>query len=139
VAIADIAVSSDPDRPFVLDPEPLDLIFLFLATLCNILLNIFASANIIIRLLIHRRSIKKSFGPTPALRNLHIRICGIILESAAINVPIAIAAATLTWTVGGFALLVWQVGVPAQVGPRDIQNRALLIGVLITSPFRQYW
>lgn len=109
-----VIISFHPDRPLAENAEPLTLIFLLLAMLCNILLNLFASGNIIIRLLIHRRTMIKSFGETSALSRVHSRIVGIILESAAINIPIAIASATCSWIVGGFGLLAWQVGVPAQ-------------------------
>ncbi|KXN82042.1 hypothetical protein AN958_03293 [Leucoagaricus sp. SymC.cos] len=104
----------DPTRLLALDPEPLTLVFLLLSSFCNFFLNLFSTTNIVIRLLIHRRTMIASFGPRSTLSNFHLQIIGIILESAVINLPMAIASATCSLIVGGFGFLAWQIGVPAQ-------------------------
>ncbi|KAF9447014.1 hypothetical protein P691DRAFT_803059, partial [Macrolepiota fuliginosa MF-IS2] len=105
---------SDPTLLLSEPPAPLSKLLLILFTFCNIALNTFATANIVIRLLIHRREMISSFGRTSTLSNFHVRIAGIVLESAAINVPISIASAVCSILVGGFGLLAWQIGVPTQ-------------------------
>jgi hypothetical protein len=108
-------VVSDPSRPLAEDPDPLAIILLLISTVCNVLLNLFATANIIIRLLIHRRAVLRSFGRTTTLSNVHLRIVGIMLESAIINLPSAISYGVCAVLVGGFGLLAFEIAVPAQV------------------------
>ncbi|KAF5347731.1 hypothetical protein D9756_009051 [Leucocoprinus leucothites] len=58
----------------------------------NALSNVFATCFIITRLVQHRRMIIRRFGDSaPPLR--HLRIASIILQSAAVNVPVSILAA----------------------------------------------
>lgn len=108
-------ILSDPNRLLALEPEPFTLLLLLISILCNILLNTFATANIIIRLLLHRRKMIASFGRTSLLSNYHLGIVGILLESAIINVPLSIASVACALVVGGFGLMAWELGVPSQV------------------------
>ncbi|KAF9440948.1 hypothetical protein P691DRAFT_685722 [Macrolepiota fuliginosa MF-IS2] len=59
----------------------------------NILLNLYTTIFIATRLLLHRRMVIACFGTT-APTNRHLQIVTILLESAAINVPVTIIAAT---------------------------------------------
>lgn len=56
-----------------------------------------------------------SFGQTSPLSKFHLRIVGILIESAAINLPIAIATAVCSFLVGGFGVMALQVDIPSQV------------------------
>lgn len=83
----------------------------------NVGLNLFATTSIIIRLLIHRRSVITALGtlvPSQLIR-YPLRISTILLESAVLNVPIAI----LTIFMVGFELFytvtVVQIMIPVQV------------------------
>lgn len=58
----------------------------------NITLNLYATLFISIRLLLHRRMITAHLGTTVGTAQ-HIYIVGILLESAAINVPVTFACA----------------------------------------------
>ncbi|KAF9440949.1 hypothetical protein P691DRAFT_800803, partial [Macrolepiota fuliginosa MF-IS2] len=56
----------------------------------NILLNVFATCFIAIRLLLHRRTLVSYFGEAaPGAK--HLRTVNILVESAAINIPVTIA------------------------------------------------
>ncbi|KAF9450592.1 hypothetical protein P691DRAFT_453596 [Macrolepiota fuliginosa MF-IS2] len=58
----------------------------------NILLNLYSTVFIATRLLLHRRMIVNTLGrAAPEMH--HLRIVTILLESAAINIPITIVAA----------------------------------------------
>lgn len=59
----------------------------------NTALNLYATCFITIRLLVHRRLVKTRLGNNEAVTAHHLHIIGILLESAAINVPVAIVAA----------------------------------------------
>ncbi|KAF9442951.1 hypothetical protein P691DRAFT_764730 [Macrolepiota fuliginosa MF-IS2] len=64
-------------------------IFQTMAVVSNILLNVFATCFIITRLLLHRRMLVACFGEaTPDIG--HLRIVNILIESAAINIPITV-------------------------------------------------
>lgn len=58
----------------------------------NIVLNIYATLFISTRLLLHRRMIMTRLGSTVSTAQ-HIRIIGILLESAAINLPVTVTCA----------------------------------------------
>ncbi len=65
-----------------------------LAYSANIILNLYAASFITIRLLVHRRLVLATrIGNNEVSTVQHLYIIGILLESAAINVPVAIAAA----------------------------------------------
>lgn len=108
-------VTSNPDVPLSEPADPRGVFLLIVSLLCNILLNLFATTNIIVRLLIHRRSMITSFGHRSSLPNVHLRIIAILLESSAINLPIAIVSAICAALVGGFGLLALEISVPSQV------------------------
>lgn len=58
----------------------------------NLLLNLYATIFISTRLLLHRRAVKAHLGNS-APTTQHVYIVGILLESAAINIPVAAACA----------------------------------------------
>ncbi len=110
-----VVIMSDPN---VLLSEPADhpsLLLLFASILGNISLNLFATFYIIIRLLIHRRLMIASFGFLPSVPKLHLRVISILLESAIINLPVAITSLVCAALSGGWGHLLWQVSVPVQV------------------------
>lgn len=80
----------------------------------NILLNLFSTFYITIRLLLHRRMVIKYFGPevpTPQ----HLGVVAILLQAAAINVPITVAGAI---GIGGgelYGLIVATIALACQV------------------------
>lgn len=92
---------------------------LFFAILSNIALNLFATFNIVIRLLHYRKQISASFGPGTRLYGLakeQLKTTGILLESAALNVPVTLVSAIMLWR-GEllFMEVVLQVVIPFQV------------------------
>lgn len=67
------------------------------ALLSNIALNLFATCNIVIRLLHHRRQVLTAFGPggSNGLAHNQLWITNVLLGSAALNVPVTILGAVL--------------------------------------------
>lgn len=61
---------------------------------CNIVLNFFGIINIVVRLLLHRRSIVATFGRPSNSAKESGRISGILLGSAALNIPVTLLAVT---------------------------------------------
>lgn len=92
---------------------------LFSAMLSNIILNLFATSNIVVRLLCYRGQILASFGSgtqSHILANEQLKTMGILLESAAINIPTTIFSAIVLWRVEPpLAEVALQVAVPFQV------------------------
>ncbi len=88
----------------------------FLAALVgNFTLNVFATSSIVIRLLLHRRSVIAIHGRKNALAEYSLRILSILLESAAINVPLALLAIIGLLIRADFAPLLTQIITPGQV------------------------
>lgn len=92
---------------------------LFFAILSNVGLNILATSNIVIRLLHYRNQISDTFGPGTLLYNLvnnQLRITNILLEAAALNIPVTLLGGIVLWRVEFFAVdILLQVAVPLQV------------------------
>ncbi|KAF9445811.1 hypothetical protein P691DRAFT_777320 [Macrolepiota fuliginosa MF-IS2] len=65
----------------------------------NAVINLYATIFIIFRLLQHRRMLIACLG-TKVQTKRHVYIIGLLLESAIINVPIALAAAIGLWIPG---------------------------------------
>ncbi|KAF7763962.1 hypothetical protein Agabi119p4_8499 [Agaricus bisporus var. burnettii] len=70
------------------------------ALAANITLNLFTTVFIISRLILYRRMVKNSFGVRREEHLHHTRVVGMLLESAAINVPITVIALVgiATWS-----------------------------------------
>lgn len=106
VAAAGIAISfTDPNYCY-------PAVFAVLSLGLNSLLNIYATSLIAFRLLQHQRLVKSCLGPDNATQ--HQRIIRVLLESAAINVPI-----TLTIAIGRagnqvFSFILLGIGVGCQ-------------------------
>ncbi|KAF9447982.1 hypothetical protein P691DRAFT_781643 [Macrolepiota fuliginosa MF-IS2] len=84
--------------------------------ICNALMNIHGTAFITIRLLRHRHMVRTSFGDKVPVARYH-SIVGIMLESAAINVPITICAAAGNLSTGSTPLtwvIVYSICTPGQ-------------------------
>lgn len=80
----------------------------------NAMANAFATFFIIVRLMIHKRRTIERFGhQSPALRHLHF--VNILLQSAAINVPITIVAAAGLGSKQIYAIIVAPIAVTCQV------------------------
>lgn len=65
-----------------------------IALICNMILNIFGTLNIVIRLILHRRSVNAAFGQSSVLTKDHGFILNALLESAALNIPVMLLAIT---------------------------------------------
>ncbi len=88
----------------------------FLATfVVNFTLNVFAISNITIRLLRHRRSVITIYGRKSAQAEHSLRISSILLESAAINIPLAVLSIVGLMIQADFAALLTQIITPGQV------------------------
>lgn len=85
-----------------------------LASASNLTLNIYATLFIAIRLIRHRRLAIVCFG-SAALTMQHLRIVGILLESAAINVPILLAAVVGAVTQQVYGTFLFGIAVTCQV------------------------
>ncbi|KAF5353224.1 hypothetical protein D9756_007798 [Leucocoprinus leucothites] len=72
--------------------DDMGLALFFAALVLNVFINLFTSCNIIIRLLLHRRTIITAFGKSCTLAEYSLRISGILLESAAIDIPLTFVA-----------------------------------------------
>lgn len=72
---------------------------------CNVAINLFGTINIVTRLLLHRRSLITAFGRSSPLAKHHICISSILLESAALNVPVTLLVIVFL-LVGGTPVLV---------------------------------
>ncbi|KAJ3560956.1 hypothetical protein NP233_g10500 [Leucocoprinus birnbaumii] len=83
------------------------------AVVANILLNLFATVFVCNRLLYHRRLVKDYFGPEASTQR-HLRIVSALLESAAINIPIATAATIGVGTAEFFGEIVVTVAITCQ-------------------------
>lgn len=66
--------------------------------ICNVILNIFATLNIVIRLFLHRRSVIAAFGQSSILARGHESVLGTLLESAVLNIPVTLPAIALLLT-----------------------------------------
>lgn len=88
---------------------------LVITILGNISLNLFATSNIVIRLLHHRHQMLTAFGSDSlheaSIGKYELRITSILLESAVLNIPLTIISVVMLWQ--NVALL--QVVVPLQV------------------------
>lgn len=92
--MAAVAVA-DPNRPLVLDHIDRPIAWDVLTAIemgCNVILNFFGTTNIVVRLLLHRRSLIAALGQSSVLTKPHGRISGILLESAALNIPVTLLA-----------------------------------------------
>ncbi len=88
----------------------------FLAALViNVTLNVFTTSNIIIRLLLHRRSVIAVHGRKNALAEYSLWISSILLESAAINIPLVVLSIIGLLIQADFAALLAQIITPGQV------------------------
>lgn len=91
-------------------------IALIIATLfTSLTLNIFTTANIVIRLFLHRRLVASALGrDSPALVDHHLTTSGILLESAAINVPVMLVAVVWILAKRSYVAIVIRLIVPCQ-------------------------
>lgn len=106
---------ADPKVPLSEPTDPLLISLLFAFTVGNILLQLFATSYIILRLLVHRQLMIASFGTSSSIPKLHLRLINVLLESAIINLPVAVITMVCVTPVGGWGHMFWQVNVPAQV------------------------
>lgn len=86
---------SDPDRTFspgVIERPITWEVLSIIGLSCNVILTLFGTINIVVRLLLHRRSIITAFGRTSALAKHQRCISSILLESAVLNIPMALLA-----------------------------------------------
>lgn len=74
---------SDHNVPFMNTQTQTSTILFQIGMALNVVLNLFVTFNIIIRLMLHRRL---ALAVSPTLTKNHLRISGILLESAVINV-----------------------------------------------------
>lgn len=86
-----------------------------MAAIIHFTLNLFAISNIIIRLLLHRRFVIATFGRECAGAEHSLRISSILLESAAINLPLALLSIVGLLVQANYAALLIQVITPGQV------------------------
>lgn len=105
----------DPNRPLLTTTQPLGITFFAASLVCNIVLNIFATLNIMIRLLCHRRKMIMIFGRSWALSKYQLRITGILLESAVLNIPVTLLGAIALLLREAYTTLIIKIIVPAQV------------------------
>lgn len=88
----------------------------FLAALAtNFALNIFVTLNIVIRLLLHRRYAIVAFGRKSTMAEQPLHISNIFLESAAINLPLALFSIVGLVRHAMFTELLAQIIIPGQV------------------------
>lgn len=85
---------SDLNLPSVPGQLPAWEVLATIGLSCNVLINLFGTINIVVRLLLHRRLMIATFGRSPTLSKYHIRISGILLESAALNIPVTLLVIT---------------------------------------------
>ncbi|KAF9447979.1 hypothetical protein P691DRAFT_781638 [Macrolepiota fuliginosa MF-IS2] len=87
---------------------------------CNALMNIYGTAFITIHLLRHRRMARICFGDKAPMSRYH-NIVGILLESAAINVPVAICAAVGYMVIhnptAAALFIIFSISIPSQISP----------------------
>ncbi|KAF9445343.1 hypothetical protein P691DRAFT_273018 [Macrolepiota fuliginosa MF-IS2] len=107
-------ITAKPMAPLAQRIGPPSNVFLVTAAACNTLLNLFATTNIIIRLLSHRRAMIASFGRESSLSNFPLKIAGILLESAIINLPVSITIVVYTAVAYEIGFMIVQIGVPLQ-------------------------
>lgn len=81
----------------------------------SFILNAFGTLNIIIRLLLHRRSVIAACGRRNALAEYLLRISSILLESAAINLPLGLMSIIGLAVHADYTALICQVLAPGQV------------------------
>lgn len=91
------------------------LTFFLAALIINFVLNVFSALNIAIRLLLHRRYVIAAFGRRSVQAEYSLRISSIFLESAAINLPLALLSIVGLLIEADFAALLTQIITPGQV------------------------
>lgn len=91
------------------------LTFFLVTAVVYFILNLFATSNIVIRLLLHRHSVIAAFGRSCALAEHALHISSIMLESAAISLPLALLVITGLPLQTEYAALLVQVITPGQV------------------------
>ncbi|KAF5349528.1 hypothetical protein D9756_009017 [Leucocoprinus leucothites] len=97
-------LSTTPEEPLV---PSLGVI----AYLSNAVLNLYATVFLTSRLLLYRRMVMISFGESEkALASHHLHLTNILLQSAVVNVPVAVAAAIGIGADQGFG---FSTGIPA--------------------------
>lgn len=90
------------------------------ALAANITLNLFTTVFIISRLILYRRMVKNSFGVRREEHLHHTRVVGMLLESAAINVPITVIALVGIATWSSYGDFMMSVVTPGQVSCTSI-------------------
>ncbi|KAF9445344.1 hypothetical protein P691DRAFT_273070 [Macrolepiota fuliginosa MF-IS2] len=107
-------ITSKPMAPLPQRVDPLSDILLVTAASCNTLLNLFATTNIIVRLLSHRRAMIASFGRESSMSRFPLKIVGILLESVVINLPVSITIVVYTAVAYEIGFMVVQIAVLLQ-------------------------
>lgn len=91
----------------------------------NITLNLFTTIFIIARLVLYRRLVKRALGIRRQEHRQHTRVVGMLLESAAINIPITVIAVVgiATWkNYGDFMMSVVTPGQVSHLSPFPINS-----------------
>lgn len=91
------------------------LTYFIITVIAHVTLNIFATSNIIIRLLRHRRSLIVVFGRENASAARFLQTSNILIQSAAINIPLGLFAIVVSLTQVEIGPLLTQVLAPGQV------------------------
>ena len=91
--------------PFGEPQKPIQGKLTALAFASHIVLDVFATLNIMIRLFQHQRSMVAAFGSTSSLTKRQLPIVGILMESAVINIPITIGSLVTCFIRNGFPLV----------------------------------
>ncbi|KAF9445373.1 hypothetical protein P691DRAFT_785295 [Macrolepiota fuliginosa MF-IS2] len=92
-----------------------EVILLVTCFVSNALLNVYVTCNIVIRLLLHRRRVAAaSLRVIHGSKEPHMRVVGMLLEAAALNVPISIVTAVAGAMVNSLASMAFQIVVPIQ-------------------------
>jgi len=106
----------DPTAPLFSSAESNSpgLTLFLVAAIVHFTLNLFAISNIIIRLLLHRRFVIAVFGRECAGVEHSLRVSSILLESAAINLPLALLSIVGLLVQANYSALLIQIITPGQ-------------------------
>ncbi|KAJ3571144.1 hypothetical protein NP233_g3946 [Leucocoprinus birnbaumii] len=90
-----------------------DLALISTSSCINVLINVYTTVFIVIRVFLHRRATIARLG-NGAPRRQHLRLISLVLESAALNIPITIASLVGTISNDAFTWIVYPISVACQ-------------------------